>query len=113
MFPLFQQLYSKYASTPPTSPPSSHEVQNFVSLLKKSPDDPQFLDFVYLLIRCYQLEIDERNILENPYDMKKMKTGGVKFNFSALPVVLQHILIDFMGIHLHKKETFRVVGHDI
>lgn len=69
--------------------------------------DKQAHEYIYAIIRTYQLEQDKDNFDNLPYHMRKNK-NGVKFEMSKIPSRLILIINFFVDLHLKSlKDTNR------
>lgn len=100
MFPLLQNLLQNLGDTSALIKPDITQVHSFVKWVKDETED-QVMEIIYVLIRAYQLEIEKNNVLEMPYHLKRIKSG-IKFDFDAFPIVLQHVLIAYQTLHQGK-----------
>ena len=98
MFPLFQALY-KETDTIKEQILTYEERLVLMEQIRSLDKDGH--EYLYALIRNYQLEIDKGDFDELPYDPKINKTG-YKFEMKKLPDRLLIILKHFVDLHLKK-----------
>lgn len=98
MFPLFQALYKETDSIKDQI--LTYE-ERLVLMEQIKSLDKDGHEYLYALIRNYQLEVDDGYFDELPYDPKVNKTG-YKFEMKKLPDRLLIILKHFVDLHLKK-----------
>lgn len=98
MFPLFNALY-KETETMKDNIVSYDDRLLLMEEIKSLDKDGH--EYLYALIRNYQLEIDKGDFNELPYDPKVNKTG-YKFEMRKMPDRLIIILKHFVHLHLKK-----------
>ncbi len=98
MFPLFQALL-KETETIKDNDVSYEERLALMEDIKSLDKDGH--EYLYALIRNYQLEIDEGDFQTLPYEPKVNKTG-YKFEMKKMPNRLIIILKHFVNLHLKK-----------
>ena len=95
MFPLFETCYKMTEN--------SNYVLDYnerILLSNKIKDlDKQAHEYIYAIIRTYQLENDKDNFDNVPYQMRKNK-NGVKFEMSKIPGRLILIIHFFVDLHI-------------
>lgn len=100
IFPLFDTLRSKIAIGPMATPLVEEAQLELVAKVKALDDMGQ--ELVYALIRYYQLHVTQANMMDAPFGMKKMKNSGeYRIEIKNLPVDLQHLLLEFVNIHVN------------
>jgi hypothetical protein len=96
MFPLFQTIFTMTENSTETL---NHEERlNLSNEIKELDKTAQ--EYVYLIIRTYQLQHDKDLFENHPYHMKINK-NGIKFEMGKLPSRL--VLIIKYFVDLHKK----------
>lgn len=98
MFPLFNALYKETEGIKNNN--VSYEERLVLQDEIKSLDKDGH-EYLYALIRNYQLEIDNGDFHELPYDPKVNKTG-YKFEMKKMPDRLIIILKHFVDLHRKK-----------
>lgn len=98
MFPLFHALY-KETEVLKDQILTYEERLLLMDQIKSLDKDGH--EYLYALIRNYQLEIDKGNFDELPYEPKVNKSG-YKFEMKKLPDRLVIILKHFVNLHLKK-----------
>tara|TARA_A100001015_G_scaffold307247_1_gene402826 strand:- start:95 stop:427 length:333 start_codon:yes stop_codon:yes gene_type:complete len=103
MFPLFETCYKMTENSNTVL-----EYNERLILSNKIKElDKQAHEYIYAIIRTYQLEHDKDNFYNMPYSMRKNK-NGVKFEMSKIPSRLVLIIHFFVDLHLKSlKETNR------
>jgi len=96
-FPLYDNIVQKLAeqNINITVPVSTENKISFVDFIKIS--DQNVHEFIYMLIKVYQLQYDNTSATNLPFNGKEQKCG-LKFDIDNLPFHLQHILIEFYGM---------------
>lgn len=104
MFPLFDTIYKQTVHT-------TLEMSNDQKLTlaeKISALDKAGHEFIYAIIRNYQLEYDKEDFDELPYKVR-VKKAGYKWEMQKLPMRLLIMIQHFVDLHLEKlqEETQR------
>ena len=96
-FPLYDNIVQKLAeqNNPITSPISPENKMKFVDFVKGS--DQNVHEFIYMLIKVYQLKYDTTSSTNLPFNGKEQKCG-LKFDVDNIPPHLQHILFEFYNM---------------
>jgi len=93
VFPLYDIIQSQIGSKESLHSLSEKEYQYMIETVHKLDSLQQ--ELCYALIRCHQLTNQHGNIMEIPYQIRKMKNGELRIDVRNLPVLLQHILFHF------------------
>ena len=96
-FPLYDNIVQKIAEQDivTTSPLSLENKTKFVDFVKVSNQNVH--DFIYMLIKIYQLKFDTTSSTNLPFNGKEQKCG-LKFDVDNIPPQLQHILFEFYNM---------------
>ena len=96
-FPLFDNIVRKLAErdNSTTSPISPENKATFVNFVKGS--DQTLHEFIYMLIKVYQLKYDTTSSTNLPFNGKEQKCG-LEFDVDNIPPDLQHILFEFYNM---------------
>jgi hypothetical protein len=97
-FPLFSHLKSEVCEEEKDL--SIEQKMKLVENIKKLNE--QGCSLVYALIRYYQIFEAKDSVVENPFGMKKIKTG-YRFCIDELPSLLQNLIYRFVEIHLQSQ----------
>ena len=104
MFPLFDTIYKQTESTDLSIPHQERlDLAEQISQLDKSGHE-----YIYAIIRNYQLELDQEDFNELPYKVR-LKRQGMKWEMQKLPPRLLVMIRHFVFLHLQKlqEETQR------
>lgn len=107
-FPLFQMIFNNFQEERQDTVVPSVALRSRVCKSIKEMDDYN-MELVYAIIRCYHLQIDQRPIFENPYQMKKIKAFHFRFDIDNLPDDLVLILNRF--IDMYEKQQDGSIPH--
>jgi hypothetical protein len=96
-FPLYDNIVQKLAEQNIiiTAPISLENKTRFVDFIKVSNQNVH--DFIYMLIKVYQLKFDTTSSTNLPFNGKEQKCG-LKFDIDNIPTHLQHILFEFYNM---------------
>lgn len=96
MFPLFDTIYKMTESMSSTTV----EYEDRISLGEEIKSlDKTAHEYIYAIIRTYQLEIDHDQFDHLPYTMKINK-NGLKWEMSKMPTRLIQMIKKFVELHL-------------
>lgn len=101
-FPLFNQL-SKKIQENPICPLNDVNKQTCIDTIKTMSSTEH--ELIFALIRFFQMEMNENTCYTLPYHSKHQK-AGIKFDMDKLPYELQHILYEFVQLHIQSREQF-------
>lgn len=96
MFPLYDTLYRRVRNKEDDL--SVEEKQYVVEYIKNFGKSEH--EIIWALIRTYQMKFDNIKSYIIPYNGKKLKKG-TKFDLDKFPIVLKHILYEFVSTHLY------------
>lgn len=96
-FPLYTTLKKKINKNTLVSALSITETKKFLELFKKM--DTIGYERFFVLIRYYQMDQNELTSFTLPYGAKQLKKG-IRFDLKQIPPPLQHILYEFLQLHL-------------
>ena len=93
-FPLYDNIEQKIKDQKivTSEPVATVNKQEFIEFVKTG--DQNIHEFIYMLIKVYQLNFDKTSSTSLPFNGKEQKCG-LKFDIDNLPNHLQHILIGF------------------
>ena len=93
-FPLYDNIEQKLQEQNViiSEPVATENKQEFIDFVKTG--DQNIHEFIYMLIKVYQLKFDKTSSTSLPFNGKEQKCG-LKFDIDNLPNHLQHILIEF------------------
>jgi hypothetical protein len=102
MFPLFDTLYRKVRNNlHDLSSDEKRYVADNIKTFGKAEHE-----IIWALIRTYQIKFDSIKSYIIPYNGKKLKRG-TKFDLDKLPIILKHILHEFVSTHLNSTSTLQ------
>lgn len=96
MFPLFQTIYKLTESSSNVNVDYEERIE-LGQIIKDL--DKTACEYIYAIVRTYQLEIDKDNFDNLPYSMKVNK-NGVKFEMGKMPNRLILIIKKFVELHI-------------
>ena len=96
-FPLYDNLYNTVLNN--TVDLTQKEKEIFIEKVKII--DKNARELIFALIRYHQFKNNDGmsiNILGLPFSGKKQKSG-IKFELDNFPIILKHILLEFINTH--------------
>ena len=94
MFPLYDNLNKELGED--LKPLTKSEKEKLINNIKQLDDNGH--ELIYTLIRVYYLN-NEKDDYKLPYGMKSLKLG-LRTDINQLPLPLQHIIKNFVELHL-------------